>query len=384
MHTLDCFERPPKRRVITDEEIHALEQLLHDTINGICSAEVRHEYTLVGPSIIRFGIRPSARTQPEQIMRYQLDIQAALCVRSIRMVLRVPGEPYVGVEIPNPHPTPVLLRDILESSEYQAARSVSKLVFALGQDVTGQIHFCDIAQAPHLFIAGGTGSGKSMLLNTLMACLLTQVTPDDVRFLMIDPKRVECSVYNGIPHLLQPIVTDSEQAVPLLDDVISETERRYQIFRAFGVCNLSEYRQLREQRQAEGANTLENLPAIVMIVNELAAPMMAAKEEVEPRICRLAEVAQSTGIHLVIATQRPSVDIITERMKAHIAARIALTVSAYADSQTIIDQRGAESLLGRGDMLYRPSDAPSPTRIQGAFVTEQDVQRLVACLATLW
>jgi DNA segregation ATPase FtsK/SpoIIIE-like protein len=274
----------------------------------------------------------------------------------------------------------VPLRDILGSREYQVARSKSKLVFALGKDVAGRAQSCDIARAPHLLIAGATGSGKSMLLNTLIASLLTQATPEDVRLLMIDPKLVELGLYNGIPHLLRPVVTKVEQAVSLLDNAIAEMERRYQFFLQASVRNLEGYRKVLMEKRAQGDTTLPNLPAIVIIIDELAdLMMMASKEEnVEEKICRLAQKARATGIHLVIATQRPSVDVITGLIKANIPTRIALTVAANQDSRTILDRSGAEKLLGRGDMLYLPSDASEPMRIQGAFMTDKDATHLVA------
>jgi len=390
--SLDILEAVGKARTISNEEIREMEQLLHDTISGFVPAEVRHEYTMIGPRIIRFGILPtgvpvmvnnaqkrdsaghvvySKRTKIEQIMSREKDLQAALGVKTIRMLDPVPGKNYVGVEIPNPYLALASLRDVLESPEYQAARSVSKLMFVLGPDVAGQVHFCDIATAPHLLIAGTTGAGKSMLINVLLASLLTQATPDDVRLLMIDPKQVELTPYNGIPHLLRPVVTDPEQAVPLLDNALAEMERRYKIFSQVGVRKLEGYRKLREQNP-----TLENLPSIVIIIDELADLMMTAPEEVEKKICRIAQKARATGIHLVIATQRPSVDVITGTIKANISTRIAFMVASWRDSQTILDANGAEKLLGKGDMLYLASDAATPTRIQGAFMTDPDAINL--------
>ncbi len=390
--SLDILETVEKARTITNEEIRDMEQLLDDTISSFVPAEVRHDYTMIGPRIIRFGILPtgvpvmvnnapkrdsagrvaySKRTKIEQITSREKDLQAALGVKTILMLPPVPGKHHVGVEIPNPYPALVSLRDVLGSSEYQAAHSRSKLMFVLGPDVAGQVHFCDIAKAPHLLIAGATGAGKSMLLNVLIASILTQATPDDVRLLMIDPKQVELTPYNGIPHLLRPVVTDPDQAVPLLDNAIAEMERRYKIFSQVGVRKLEGYRKQREQNR-----TLENLPSVVIIIDELADLMMTAPKEVEERICRIAQKARATGIHLVIATQRPSVDVITGLIKANIPTRIAFMVASWRDSQTILDAVGADKLLGKGDMLYLPSDAAAPTRIQGAFMTDQDAQSL--------
>jgi len=397
----ELLEVPKQGPQITKEMIREMEQRLQDTLNSFVKAEVRSEYTDLGPRILRFGILPTGvpvlsngvpkrdanghvvyekRTKIEQITARQDDIQAALEAETIRMQKPVPGKNYVGVEVPNPYPVMVALRDVLLSKEYRLALATSKLVFALGKDVAGNVHWCDIARAPHLLIAGATGAGKSTLINALIASLVTQATPDDVRMLMVDPKMVELNVYNGIPHLLSPVVTDVEKVVPLLKNAISEMERRYRLFSQLGVRNLDGYRKLRWEKFAKGDHSLNNLPAIVIIIDELADLMMAAPEEVEGMICRLAQLARATGIHLVIATQRPSVDVITGLIKANIPARIAFMVSSAVDSRTILDKGGAERLLGRGDLLYLPGEASTPTRIQGAFMTDEDAERL----ATYW
>jgi DNA segregation ATPase FtsK/SpoIIIE-like protein len=289
----------------------------------------------------------------------------------------VPGRPYVGVEIPNKNSRLVTLREILESKEYEAARRKSKLALALGRDVAGLVRVGDLAKMPHVLIAGATGSGKSVMVNTIIASFLTQATPDDVRMLMVDPKMVELSMYNGIPHLLSPVVTEVDKVVPLLKNAISEMERRYRRFSELGVRNLDGYRKMRLEKFAKGDTSLNNLPSIVIIIDELADLMMAAPEEVEGMICRLAQLARATGIHLVIATQRPSVDVITGLIKANIPTRISFMVSSAVDSRTIIDMGGAERLLGRGDMLYLPADAGRPERIQAAFLADEEAQALV-------
>jgi DNA segregation ATPase FtsK/SpoIIIE-like protein len=267
---------------------------------------------------------------------------------------------------------------VLESKEYQAAKARSRLAIALGKDVAGQVRVGDLARMPHLLIAGATGAGKSVCINTIIASFLMQATPDDVRLLMVDPKMVELSLYNGIPHLLSPVVTEVEKVVPLLKNAIAEMERRYRLFSQLSVRNLDGYRRLRLEKLAKGDNSLANLPAIVIIIDELADLMMAAPEEVEGLICRLAQLARATGIHLVVATQRPSVDVITGLIKANIPTRISFMVSSAVDSRTIIDMGGAERLLGRGDMLYLPADAGRPERIQGAFLADDEVETLVA------
>jgi len=396
---IDLFEIPEKTPRITADDIRDTEQLIDATINSFVPAEVRHDFTKIGPRIMRFGALPTGtpvlvngvpkrdasgrvlyakRTKIEQITNREKDIQAALGVKTIRMLPPVPGEHHVGIEIPNPRPMTVSLRDVLASKEYQAARAASKLVFVLGQNVAGEVLFCDIERAPHLLIAGATGAGKSMLLNTLLASILTQATPDDVRLLMIDPKLVELTIYKGIPHLLRPVVTDVQQVVPLLNNAVAEMDRRYQLFSELGLRNLAGYRKLRLEKLAGGDTSLANLPAIVIIIDELADLMMTAPEEVEGLICRLAQKARAIGIHLVVATQRPSVDVITGLIKANIPTRIAFMVASWRDSQTILDQNGAEKLLGRGDMLYLPSDVSEPERVQGAYMTDGDAARLAA------
>src|SRR5438874_8152766 len=317
------------------------------------------------------------RTRVSRIMALQNDLALVLEAKSIRMEAPVPGRPYVGVEIPNKNSRLVTLREVLESKEYQAARAKSKIAIALGKDVAGQVRVGDLARMPHLLIAGATGAGKSVSINAIVGSILTQATPEDVRMLMVDPKMVELIMYNGIPHLLAPVVTEVEKVVGLLKRAITEMERRYRLFSKLGVRNLDGYRKLRAERISHGDSSLENLPAIVIIIDELADLMMAAPEEVEGMICRLAQLAQATGIHLIIATQRPSVDVITGLIKANIPTRISFMVSSAIDSRTIIDMGGAERLLGRGDMLYLPADAGKPERIQGAFVADDEAERLI-------
>ena len=382
-----------------------LARLIQETLHSFhVNAEVRPEDISIGPTVIRFGIRPTGkaamnkddktgkmipmrdaagnivyetRTRVSRIMALQNDLALVLEAKTIRMEAPVPGRPYVGVEVPNKNSRMVTLREVLESKEYLAAKAKSKLSIGLGKDVAGQVRLGDLARMPHLLIAGATGAGKSVCINTIIASILTQATPDDVRMLMVDPKMVELSLYNGIPHLLSPVVIDVEKVVPLLKNAINEMERRYRLFSQLGVRNLDGYRKMRRERIAQGDTSLNNLPAIVIIIDELADLMMAAPEEVESMICRLAQLARATGIHLVIATQRPSVDVITGLIKANIPTRISFMVSSAVDSRTIIDMGGAERLLGRGDMLYLPADAGRPERIQGAFLADDEVERLV-------
>jgi len=387
------------------DDTTTLAKTIQETLRSFrVDAEVRPEDISIGPTVIRFGIRPTGkpemkqdektskmvpvkdaagnivyevRTRVSRIMALQNDLALVLEAKNIRMEAPVPGRPYVGVEIPNKNSRLVTLREVLESKEYQAAKAKSKLAVALGKDVAGLVRVGDLARMPHLLIAGATGAGKSVCLNTIIASILTQATPDDVRMLLVDPKMVELNMYNGIPHLLSPVVIDVEKVVSLLKNAINEMERRYRLFSQLGVRNLDGYRKMRLEKIAKGDTSLANMPAIVIIIDELADLMMAAPEEVEGMICRLAQLARATGIHLVIATQRPSVDVITGLIKANIPTRISFMVSSAVDSRTIIDMGGAERLLGRGDMLYLPADAGRPERIQCSFLADEEAERLV-------
>ncbi len=405
MPNIDLLNSPEVVKLQTyGEDTTALAKLIQDTLRSFrVEAEVRAEDISIGPTIIRFGIRPTGRpelmkdertghmvpvrdaegqiiyetrTRVSRIMALQNDLALVLEAKTIRMEAPVPGRPYVGVEIPNKNSRLVTLREVLESKEYQTVRQKSKLAIGLGKDVAGQVRVGDLAKMPHLLIAGATGAGKSVCINTIIASILMQATPDDVRLLMVDPKMVELNMYNGIPHLLSPVVIEVEKVVSLLKNAITEMERRYRLFSQLGVRNLDGYRKMRMEKIAQGDTSLNNLPAIVIIIDELADLMMAAPEEVEGMICRLAQLARATGIHLVVATQRPSVDVITGLIKANIPTRISFMVSSAVDSRTIIDMGGAERLLGRGDMLYLPADAGRPERIQGAFLTDEEAQHL--------
>jgi DNA segregation ATPase FtsK/SpoIIIE, S-DNA-T family len=389
---------------VLGDDTSLLAKIIQETLRSFrVEAEVRQEDISVGPTVIRFGIRPTGkpalkpdekgrlvpvkdaagnivyeqRTRVSRIMALQNDIALVLEAKSIRMEAPVPGRPYVGVEIPNKNSRLVTLREILDSKEYASAKAKSKLTMALGKDVAGAVRIGDLTRMPHMLIAGATGAGKSVCLNAFIASFLMQATPDDVRILMIDPKMVELNMYNGIPHLLSPVVTEVEKVVGLLKIAIAEMEKRYRLFSQLSVRNLDGYRKLRAERMSRGDTTLKNLPAIVILIDELADLMMAAPEEVESLICRLAQLARATGIHLIIATQRPSVDVITGLIKANIPTRVSFMVSSAIDSRTIIDMGGAERLLGRGDMLYLPADAGKPERIQGAFVADDEAERLV-------
>ncbi len=383
-----------QRQMRQEDVIEELATRVERTLRSFrVDAEVRRSDISVGPTVIRIGIRPVekvkrdyrghvvvdeegepviVRTRVSRIMALQNDLALDLEAKTIRMEAPVPGRPYVGVEIPNKNSRLVTLRELLASKEYEEGRRRSKLTIALGRDVAGRARVGDLSRFPHLLIAGATGSGKSVCVNSIIACILMQATPEDVRFLMVDPKMVELTGFNGIPHLLAPVVTDVERVVGVLKRGVIEMERRYRLFNKLGVRNLEAYRKLREQRPE-----LEVLPNIIIIVDELADLMMAAPDEVENLICRLAQLARATGIHLVVATQRPSVDVITGLIKANIPTRISFMVSSAVDSRTIIDMGGAERLLGRGDMLYMPVDAGKPERIQGTFLADEELERIV-------
>jgi S-DNA-T family DNA segregation ATPase FtsK/SpoIIIE len=331
-----------------------------------------------GPTITQFGVEPGfldgrggARTKIKvsKISALADDLALALAAPSIRVEAPVPGKGYVGIEVPNLEITLVALRDVMLSKE--AERVHSPLRLALGRDVSGKPIAADLASMPHLLIAGTTGSGKSVCVNAIVACLLLQNTPDELNFVMVDPKRVELTFYNGIPHLRAPVVVDLERIVPTLQWVSREMDERYRTFAAEGVRNLSEYNARQATRGMKGK------PCLVVVIDELADLMMLAPDETERVITRLAQLARATGIHLVIATQRPSVDVVTGLIKANFPARIAFAVASSVDSRVILDQPGAERLLGRGDMLFQAPDAPAPVRMQGAFVAEGELSALV-------
>jgi len=331
-----------------------------------------------GPAITQFGVEPDFVESRSGRMRVRVgkiasladDLALALSARTIRIQAPVPGKGYVGIEVPNDEISLVALRDVIESEAFR--RLKSPLRFALGQDVAGNAVAADLAAMPHLLIAGATGSGKSVCVNSLITCLLLNHTPDDLRLIMVDPKRVELSNYNGIPHLLAPVVVELERVIGALQWVAREMDQRYHKLAQAGCRNLTEY----NARQAAQGGL--RLPYLVVIIDELADLMILAPDETERTITRLAQLARATGIHLVIATQRPSVDVVTGLIKANFPARIAFAVASGVDSRVILDQPGAERLLGRGDMLFQAPDAAAPVRLQGTFVSDAEIQGLVS------
>ena len=329
-----------------------------------------------GPTVTRYELQPEQGVKVSKIVGLADDIKLNLAAADIRIEAPIPGKAAVGIEVPNKENAAVMLRDLLESDEF--TNNKSRIAFAVGKDLGGQVVVADIAKMPHLLIAGATGSGKSVCINTLIMSILYKANPDDVKLIMIDPKVVELSVYNGIPHLLIPVVTDPKKAAGALNWAVAEMTRRYQLLAEYNVRDLAGYNQKVDMIQdIEDENKPQKLPQIVIIVDELADLMMVAPGEVEDAICRLAQLARACGIHLVVATQRPSVNVITGLIKANMPSRIAFSVSSGVDSRTILDMNGAEKLLGKGDMLFSPQGYPKPARVQGSFVSDKEVQAVV-------
>ena len=329
-----------------------------------------------GPSVTRYELQPEQGVKVSKIVGLADDIKLNLAAADIRIEAPIPGKAAVGIEVPNKENTAVMLRDLLETDEFQ--KHESKIAFAAGRDIAGKVVVADIMKMPHVLIAGATGSGKSVCINTLIMSILYKADPKDVKLIMIDPKVVELSVYNGIPHLMIPVVTDPKKAAGALNWAVAEMMKRYDLFAQYNVRDLKGYNAKVETIEAiEEEGKPEKLPQIVIIVDELADLMMVAPGEVEESICRLAQLARAAGIHLVLATQRPSVNVITGLIKANMPSRIAFSVSSGVDSRTIIDMNGAEKLLGKGDMLFYPAGYQKPARVQGAFVSDKEVQAVV-------
>ena len=328
------------------------------------------ENVSVGPAITRYELKPAEGVRVSKIANLADDIALNLAAETIRIEAPIPGKQAVGIEVKKKEKETVHLREVLDSKEFQENKS--KLTIALGKDVAGNTQLADIAKMPHVLIAGSTGSGKSVCINTIITSIIYNAKPSEVKLVMVDPKVVELSVYNGIPHLLIPVVTDPKKAAGALAWAVQEMDDRYNKFAGKGVRDLKGYNKAIEKEGGVG-----KLPQIVIIVDELADLMMVAAKDVEEAICRLAQKARAAGMHLVIATQRPSVDVITGLIKANIPSRIAFAVSSQVDSRTILDTVGAEKLLGKGDMLYFPSGAPKPSRVQGTFVSDEEVEKIV-------
>lgn len=332
-----------------------------------------------GPTVTRYELQPEQGVKVSKIVSLSDDIKLNLAAADIRIEAPIPGKAAIGIEVPNKEAGSVYFRELVESKEFKESQSA--ISFGVGKDIAGKTIIADIAKMPHMLIAGATGSGKSVCINTIIMSILYKAKPEDVRLIMVDPKVVELSVYNGIPHLLLPVVTDPKKAAGALNWAVNEMTDRYKKFAAMQVRNIKGYNDVVVKKNKEGIDTpMEKLPQIVIIIDELADLMMVAPGEVEDAICRLAQLARAAGIHMVIATQRPSVNVVTGLIKANIPSKIAFAVSSGIDSRVIIDMNGAEKLLGKGDMLYFPSNLPKPLRVQGAFVSDEEVENVVSFL----
>lgn len=350
-------------------------RILEDTL---ASFGVKARVTEVsrGPAITRYELQPAPGVKVARIVNLADDIALSLAAPGVRIEAPIPGKAAVGIEVPNKEISMVHVRELLESQEF--TNSHSKLTIVLGKDIAGNPIIADLAQMPHMLIAGATGSGKSVCMNTIITSILFKAKPDEVKMIMIDPKMVELNTYNGIPHLISPVVTDPKKAASALRWVVKEMENRYELFARTGAKDVVRYNRAVADKLIESEKGF--LPAIVVIIDELADLMMVAPADVEDAICRLAQMARAAGIHLLVATQRPSVDVITGLIKANIPSRIAFAVSSSIDSRTILDMAGAEKLLGKGDMLFFPVGAPKPIRVQGAYLSDKEVEALVGFL----
>ena len=371
---IDLLSKPKRgEKGSTDLELKETAMKLQNTLESF-GVKVTVTNVSCGPAVTRYELQPEQGVKVSKITGLADDIKLNLAAADIRIEAPIPGKAAVGIEVPNKTNSAVMLRELIESNAFK--KHPSDIAFAVGKDIGGQTVVTDIGKMPHLLIAGATGSGKSVCINTLIMSLLYKANPDDVKLIMVDPKVVELSVYNGIPHLLIPVVTDPKKASAALNWAVMEMTERYNKFAEIGVRDIKGYNE-----KIKKVEEYQKMPQIVIIVDELADLMMVAPGEVEDAICRLAQMARAAGLHLIIATQRPSVNVITGLIKANIPSRIAFSVSSAIDSRTIIDGAGAEKLLGKGDMLFFPSGYPKPVRIQGAFVSDKEVSAVVKALA---
>ncbi len=375
--TADGYVTPPltlltpvaKKEVRDDTHMHHQARVLEETL-GHFNIQAKVVHVAQGPTVTRYELEPAPGVKVSRIVALADDLALQLAASGVRIEAPIPGKAAIGIEVPNKHVAAVSLREVLESTAFQ--KESKPLLVGLGKDISGTPMMADLAKMPHLLVAGATGSGKSVCINGIILSLLFRASPEDVRLILVDPKVVELTNYNGIPHLLTPVVTEAKKAAAALHWAVQEMERRYALFADCGVRDIVRYR-----ADAETDPGKEKMPYVVVIIDELADLMMAAPVDVEDAICRLAQKARAAGIHLVLATQRPSVDVITGLIKANIPSRIAFSVSSQVDSRTILDMAGAEKLLGRGDMLYYPVGAAKPLRIQGAFVQDEDIESVI-------
>lgn len=374
---IDILPEAKNKKKVTDhtqieKNIESLEQVLRDF--GISAKVVEVN---IGPTVTQYELSLSSGTRVSKILTINKEISLALAKKDIRIQAPIPGKSTVGIEMPNEQAQPVTLRETLELMPKQTKNH--PLSVALGKDIMGKVKWCDIDKTPHLLVAGATGSGKSVCINTMLVSILMKAKPDEVKLVMVDPKKVELSIYNGIPHLLTPVVTDPRKASVALKRAVSEMERRYDLFEELGTKNITGYNKIIEEKNKKlpEDEQLTKMPYIIVIVDELADLMLVAGKEVEDSIMRITQMARAAGIHLVIATQRPSTDVITGLIKSNIPSRISFAVSSSIDSRTILDMVGAEKLLGKGDMLFLPMGENVPERIQGAFIDEEQIKKVV-------
>ncbi len=368
---LNLVHKPARRGQRSNKDLADIVRLLEETLASF-GVKVKVTRVTQGPTITRFEVQPAPGVKVSKITSLSDDIALSLAAPDVRIEAPIPGKSAVGIEVPNREVAIVHFREVLESEDFQ--ESASKLSLALGKDIAGSPIIADLTRMPHLLIAGATGAGKSVCINTIIASIVYKAKPDEVKLLLIDPKMVELTNYNGIPHLIAPVVTEPAKAAGALKWIVTEMETRYELFAAAGVRDIVRYNFITaEKKEAE----TKPLPYVVVIIDELADLMMVAPGEVEEAICRLAQMARAAGIHLIVATQRPSVDVITGLIKANIPSRIAFAVSSQIDSRTILDTGGAEKLLGRGDMLYHPIGISKPIRVQGCFVADKEVKNIV-------
>lgn len=373
--TLDLLLSPKKSgQNVEKQYIHENARKLERTFESFgVKAKIRKVH--VGPAVTKYEVYPDVGVKVSKIVSLNDDLALALAAKEIRIEAPIPGKSAVGIEVPNQEISMVTLREVLEPRVNN--KNISKLSIGLGRDISGNPVLADLATMPHLLVAGATGSGKSVCINAMITSILTWAKPHEVKLFMIDPKMVELNVYNGVPHLLTPVVTDPKKASQALKKVVDEMERRYEQFSASGTRNIESYNNWLRRKNEGTDESLPLMPFVVVIIDELADLMMVASKDVEDSITRLAQMARAAGIHLIIATQRPSVDVITGVIKANIPSRIAFNVSSQTDSRTILDMGGADKLLGHGDMLFLPVGASKPTRIQGAFLSDDEVERIV-------
>lgn len=369
---LTILNDPPKSQTVSKKAVQEKGKLLEATLKNF-NVDARVTQIRIGPAVTQYEVQPAQGVKVNKIVNLSNDIALNLAAKDIRIEAPIPGKSAVGIEVPNEHISMVTLKEVLNESKV----STNKLEVALGRDISGEPITAELNKLPHLLVAGATGSGKSVCINGIITSILMNAKPHEVKLMLIDPKMVELNVYNGVPHLLTPVVTNPQKANQALQKIVSEMEKRYDLFQHVGARNIEGYNQFIERSNKELEEKQAQLPYIVVIVDELADLMMVAGKDVESSIMRIAQLARAAGIHLIIATQRPSVDVITGSIKANIPSRIAFAVSSATDSRTILDSGGAEKLLGRGDMLFLSRDSSKPTRIQGAFLSDGEVENVV-------